>query len=260
MTSGQGSSNVLNVMVVMRFCMGCRDRKTGTKVYEQGPPDTSGEAIRKVEWLQHIDEASRIRNGFLDKGQDKDKEWHERRDSNPRVYRVARGHMDGVEEAYAGCEDNGQWKEGELEKMSQLSVQAVGQVAYTNQGFERRLGRLENLVTESPEKLTAKVDQLAQEVRGVKMESKELSTATAVNKAGLEELRRRRAYERSPSPGRVFNESRSRSTSPRGCFKCGGLHHYKLECPLMAKEKRVTFKDSQVLNSTGLGETSYTQS
>ena len=163
-TSGQGSSNVLNVMVVKRFCMGCRDRKTGTKVYEQGPPDTLGEAIRKVEWLQHIDEASRIGNGFLDKGQGKDNEWHERRDSNPRVYQVARGHMDGVEEAYAGCADNGQWKEGELEKMSQLSVQAVGQVAYTNQGFERRLGRLENLVTESLEKLTAKVDQLAQEV------------------------------------------------------------------------------------------------
>ena len=89
---------------------------------------------------------------------------------------------------------------------------------------------------------------------------KELGTATAVNKAGLEELRRGRAYERSPSPGRVFNESRSRSTSPRGCFKCGGLDHYKLECPLMAKGKRVTFKDSQVLNSTGLGERSYTQS
>ena len=149
---------------------------------------------------------------------------------------------------------------GELEKMSQLSVQAVGQVAYTNQGFERRLGRLEKLVTESLEKLTAKVDQLAQEVREVKMELKELGTATAVNKAGLEELRKGRAYERSPSPGRVLNESRSRSTSPRGCFKYGGLDHYKLECPLMAKEKRATFKDSQVLNSTELGERSYTQS
>ena len=39
------------------------------------------------------------------------------------------------------------------------------------------------------------------------MELKELGTATAVNKAGLEELRRGRAYERSPSPGRVYNES-----------------------------------------------------
>ena len=123
-------------------------------------------------------------------------------------------------------------------------MQTVGHSANTNLGFEQRLERLETLVTESLEKLTAKVDQLEQEVRGVKMELKELGTATAVNKAGLEELRRGHAYERSPSPGRVFNESRSRSTSPRGCFKCGGLDHYKLECPLMAKEKRVTFKDS----------------
>ena len=219
-TSGQGSSNVLNVMVVMRFCMGCRDRKTGTKVYEQGPPESLGEAIRKVEWLQHIDDASKMGGGFLDKGQGRDQEWHELRDRNPRVYQVARCHMDGIGEAYAGCANSKQWQGDGLERTSQLSVQAVGQVAYTNQGFERRLGRLENLVTESLEKLTAKVDQLAQEVRGVKMELKELGTATAVNKAGLEELCRGRAYERSPSTGRVFNESRSRSTSPRGCFKC----------------------------------------
>ena len=59
----------------------------------------------------------------------------ERQDLNPRVYQVARGHIDGVEEAYAGCADSRQWEEGELERMSQLSVQAVGQVANNNQGL-----------------------------------------------------------------------------------------------------------------------------
>ena len=166
--------------------------------------------------------------------------------------------MKGLESA--GCANSTQWQGEGLERTSQFSVQAVGHSTNTNLGFEQRLERLKTLVTESSEKLTAKVDQLAQEVRGVKMELRELGTATAVNKAGLEELRRGRAYERSPSPDRVFNKSRSRSTSLRGGIKCGGLDHYKLECPLMEKEKRVTFKESQVLNSTGLGERSYTQS
>ena len=121
-------------------------------------------------------------------------------------------------------------------------MQAVGRSANTNLGFEQRLERLETLVTESLEKLKPKADQLAQEVRGMRMELNELGTATTVNKAGLAELRRGRAYERSPSPSRVFNESRLRSTSPRGCFKCGGLDHSKLECPLTQKGKTGDFQ------------------
>ena len=89
-TPGRGSSHVLNVMVLMRFCLGCRDRKIGVKIHEQGPPETLGAAIRKVEWLQHIDEASK--SGLAYRNRDnysKDKEWYERREANPKAYQVA---------------------------------------------------------------------------------------------------------------------------------------------------------------------------
>ena len=48
-TPGQGSSQILNVMVVMRFYLGYRDRNTGVNVYDQGPPETLREAKEQIE-------------------------------------------------------------------------------------------------------------------------------------------------------------------------------------------------------------------
>ena len=114
------------IKLIQAHLMRLEKSKTGTKVYEQGPPESLGEAIKKVEWLQHIDEASNIGGGFLDKGQGRDQEWHELRDPNPRVYQVARCHFDGIGETYAGCANSKQWQGEGLERTSQFSVQAVG--------------------------------------------------------------------------------------------------------------------------------------
>ena len=135
-----------------------------------------------------------------------------------------------------------------------MSVQAVGKGDVAHQAWEQRLGRLENLLTSSVEKITSKVEQVVHEMEEIKKEIKELRIATAANKAGIEELRRGRTLVRNFSPARGSSASRSRSVSPRGCFKCGEIGHYKLECPQL--EKRVKFKESQPLNEAGLDQRS----
>ena len=255
-TPGQGSSHVLNVMVVMRFCLGCRDRKVGIKVYEQGPPETLGDAIRKVEWLQHIDEASKSGLAYPNRDNySRDKEWYERREANPNAYQVAYGYQKRADEAFGKMAEDAEWersKNNYEENTNQVSVQAVGNGVVAHQAWEQRLGRLENLLTSSVEKITSKVEQVVHEMEEMKKEIKELRTATAANKAGIEELRRGRTLVRNFSRG--SSASRSRSVSPRGCFKCGEIGHYKLECPQL--EKRVKFKESQPLNEAGLDQRS----
>ena len=107
-TSGQGSPQVLNVMVVMRFCLGCRDRRTGVKVYEQGPPETLGEAIEQIEWLQHIVETSKTGLGYADREYWRDPELYGQWEPNPKVYQVGYGHQNRTFETYGSIrEDTG---------------------------------------------------------------------------------------------------------------------------------------------------------
>ncbi|RUS69106.1 hypothetical protein EGW08_023131 [Elysia chlorotica] len=232
-TSGQGSSHILNVMVVMRFCLGCRDKRTGVKVYEQGPPENLGDAIKKLEWLQHIEEASKLGLAYPRNEEfRRDEEGHERREANLRVYQVA-------QETFRNNA-----REAESEKLKsycgqaakQVQIQAVGDCVTASQVWEERFGRLEKLVATSVEKLTSKVDQIADEMEGVKRELVEIRTSTEKNRAWLEELRR----------GRGTSILRSRSVSPRGCYKCGEMGHHIKECPQL--DKCVSFKDDNPLN------------
>ncbi|GFO17439.1 hypothetical protein PoB_004394400 [Plakobranchus ocellatus] len=39
----------MSEVIIMRFCLGCRDRVAGVKAYEKGPPTTLDDAIRTRE-------------------------------------------------------------------------------------------------------------------------------------------------------------------------------------------------------------------
>ena len=248
-TSGQGSPQVLNVMVVMRFCLGCRDRKTGVKVYEQGPPETLGEAIEQIEWLQHIVEVSKTRLGYADREYWRDPELYGQWEPNLKVYQVGYGHQNRTVETYGSIrEDTGCDREANNCKRTppQVCVQAEGNKTDTVQLIEQRLGKLENLVIDSVEKIMSRIKQLVIEIGGMKKEIGELHTATEVNRVGLEELCRECSHEQNSSSGRASSISRSRSASPRGCFNCGEMEHKQINCPHV--EKHVTFNDSKPLN------------
>ena len=56
--SSMTCKNSMLSAAIMRFCLGCRDKRAGQKTYEQGPPESLSEAVDKIEWFQHIKEAA----------------------------------------------------------------------------------------------------------------------------------------------------------------------------------------------------------
>ena len=56
--SNMAYKNSMLSVAIMRFCLGCRDKRAGQKAYEQGPPRSLSEAIDKIEWIQHTKEAA----------------------------------------------------------------------------------------------------------------------------------------------------------------------------------------------------------
>ena len=56
--SNMAYKNSMLSVAIMRFCLGCRDKRAGQKAYEQGLPRSLSEAIDKIEWVQHIKEAA----------------------------------------------------------------------------------------------------------------------------------------------------------------------------------------------------------
>ena len=115
--------------------------------------------------------------GYADREYWRDPALYGQWEPNPKVYQVGYGHQNRTVETYGSIrEDTGCDREANNCKHTppQVCVQAEGNKTDTVQLIEQRLGKLENLVADSVEKIMSRIKQLVIEIREVKKEIGEL--------------------------------------------------------------------------------------
>ncbi|RUS89216.1 hypothetical protein EGW08_003026 [Elysia chlorotica] len=106
----RGAYGAVEPRLVFKFCLAGLDKEAGHKVIETGPPSDLETAVERVQWLQHVESASRGRSWYEDSGKDysrcggnphywEDQDYRQRRDLVDKDYQRD---SDGQEHQYRG--------------------------------------------------------------------------------------------------------------------------------------------------------------
>ncbi|RUS83879.1 hypothetical protein EGW08_008360 [Elysia chlorotica] len=221
----RGAYGAVEPRLVLKFCLAGVDREAGRKAIESGPPRDLLTAVERVQWLQHVDSASRSRSGYENNMFDysrgmgnygEDSDYRHRRDLDSPDHR-SRAIWSGD-----GRVPSANFRESRSRDYSP-AVRAVGR--------DRE---------DALETLTKTVSSLVQEVKnlGVRVHAMERASPSP--------------RRRSPSPGNACfgcgATDHFRSDCPKkpsvtfqdqGCFQCGDKGHIRALCPQEAQEANV---------------------
>ena len=230
--SSMTCKNSMMSVAIMRFCLGCRDKRAGQKTYEQGPPESLSEAIDKVEWFQHIKEAAdrSCKEDWADQEfrARPSVRWADERPGryspDTRYSRVAS--PEHLSSRDSSAEDTRRERERihvkavEKENLSRKIdrfEESIISMAAEKENMSKRMDRFEERMDRWEENISKRFDRLEKLVAQLAVSPQAPSSRNTVTR------------NRGDSPRAV---SRSRSPSPGVCFGCGKDGHFKVDCPL----------------------------
>ena len=236
-----GGRNSIETRLVSKFCFAARDRETGVKTMEQGPPKTLEEAVESMRWFQHVQGAAA--NSGAERPRAHVRGWSPDRDSWDRYNKG--GDMDSRYERYresprptqqysaypSRSRDFGRYEgspraDDSRDRERVRDSQENYQVRAVSGGWETAMAEL-----------TKQVGGLVQEVRGIKTRLDSIDSRLSK----VEAWEGRLAAVEQQLRDRARSPVRRRSPSPGSkCFSCGGEGHYRSECP---RPPTVTFED-----------------